>query len=141
MNLYDLLKVEDRGGYCMRARQALLSRRIIRLQVVAAGVLFFAVIGIVRAYFTYLRGPRFAIWQFISAIQQKDTKAIYALVLDKEKEKMGVTENVIALSLDQMFYKRASRVKTIPSSISNYDAERADRWDRQHFAWADANTG
>jgi hypothetical protein len=80
------------------------------------------------------------IGRFIAAIQRKDAKAIHALILDEEK-RMGVTEQVIATSLAQMLYQKATQVKPIPSPAANFDGYRADRWYRQHHAWADASSG
>jgi hypothetical protein len=81
------------------------------------------------------------IGRFIAAIQRKDAKAIHALILNEEKEKMGVTEQVIASSLEQMLYKQASQVKAIPLFAGSADGFRADRWYRQHNVWVDARSG
>lgn len=80
-----------------------------------------------------------AYYAFEQAVEQHDASAIYAMVLDVEKAKHGITLQHVERALDRIYYTRAPRVRRCGFLIAR--GEVADRWHRYYPLWCDAATG
>jgi len=91
----------------------------------------------------WLWGRKDASWaaydRFERSVELHDAGAVYAMVLDIEKTKHGVTEETVRKALDYMFYRHAPDVRRRRFLVP--DGEVADRWHRWCPLWEDARTG
>lgn len=80
-----------------------------------------------------------AYYAFERAVEQHDAGAIYAMVLEVEKTKHGITLQHVEQALDRIYYTRAPRVRRSGFLVAR--GEVADRWHRYYPLWCDAATG
>jgi hypothetical protein len=64
---------------------------------------------------------------------------VYALALPQEKEEMELTQAGVERTLDEIFYRRAQKIRAVPSR--DEDDPRARNWHTTYVAWEDAATG
>lgn len=80
-----------------------------------------------------------AYYEFERAVEQHDARAIYAMVLEVEKTRHGITLAHVERALDRIYYTRAPRVRRCGFLLP--PGEVADRWHRYYPLWCDATTG
>src|SRR5687768_6908850 len=93
-------------------------------------------------WIAWLHSPQRVVRQVAAAIERGDARILHALILDREKQEFGITEGVVQRVLQEILYRYAPAVKSVPSTTTRgYDGFRAVNWYRAHHAWADAATG
>lgn len=114
-----------------------MNKRTARWLGVAAGLLL---IGGAAWWWTHRGLESEAVYYaFERAVERRDAAAIYAMILDVEKTRYGVTEEHVRKALDAIYYKHAPAVKRCGFLIPR--GEEADRWHRYYPLWCDATTG